>query len=158
MCDRIRLHIEILGEIQSSEGREEELQAVLQSEDMSSVPPSGPSENATSALDEPSSGIQTEETSFQSPIQQSENLEDLDNLISAASSRRKVIKDKICHELAILDIERQVAEQRLLLLSKLNQQCSPTTKIVVQLSALPVARQNDNQNQPENKLAAVFQC
>ena len=45
--------MEILGEIQSSEGREEELQAVLQSEDMSSVPPSGPSENATSALDEP---------------------------------------------------------------------------------------------------------
>ena len=86
--------MEILGEIQSSEGREEELQAVLQSEDRSSVLPSGPSENATSALDEPSSGIQTEETSFQSPIQQSENLEDLDNLISAASCRRKVILKK----------------------------------------------------------------
>ena len=77
-------------------------------------------------------------------------------LISAASCRRKVVKDKICHELAILDIERQVAEQRLLLLSKLNQQCSPTTAIAVQLSALPVARQNENQNQPEKKLAAVF--
>lgn len=148
--------MEILGEIQSSEGREEELQAVLQSEDRSSAPPSGPSENATSALDEPSSGIQTEETSSQSPIQQSENLEDLDNLISAASCRRKVIKDKICHELAILDIERQVAERRLLLLSKLNQQCSSPTAIAVQLSALPVAQQNDNHGLPEKKLAAVF--
>ena len=106
---------------------EEDLEAVIPSVDTSSVPHSGPSsENETSALDEPRSGIQTEETMCQSPIQQSENLEDLDNLISAASCRRKIVKDKICHELAILEIERQVAEQRLVLLSKLNGQTSPS--------------------------------
>jgi hypothetical protein len=109
--------MENLSEIQSSEGTGEDLEVETNT---SSVPHSGPSESASSALDEPSSGIQTEESGIQSPIQQSENLEDLGNLISAASCRRKIIKEKIRHELAILEIERQVAEQRLFLLSKLS--------------------------------------
>jgi hypothetical protein len=84
--------------------------------DTFSVPHSGPSENTSSALDDPRNGVQSEESDNQSPIQQSENLEDLDNLISAASCRRKIIKEKIGHELAILEIERQVSEQCSLIL------------------------------------------
>lgn len=148
--------MESFREIQSSEGTGEDLEVEA---DTSSVPHSGPSESASSALDEPSSGIQTEETGIQSPIQQSENLEDLDNLISAASCRRKIIKEKISHELAILEIERQVAEQRLFLLSKLNEQSSSTTTIARQLSSFPVSQvvePSEKPTLPEKKLAAVF--
>jgi hypothetical protein len=70
--------------IHSSGGTGEDLEVEA---DTSSVPHSGPSESASLTLDEPSSGIQTEETGIQSPIQQSENLEDLDNLISVAAGR-----------------------------------------------------------------------
>ena len=94
-----------------------------------------------------------------SPILQSENLEDLDNLISAASCRRKIIKEKIGHELAILEIERQVAEQRLFLLSKLNENSSSTTTIALELSASPVSpvvEPVEKKSLPEKQLAAVF--
>ena len=151
--------MEILREIQSSEGTEEDLEADLPPVDTLGVPPSGPSESSTSALDEPSSGIPTEETGLESPIQQSENLEDLDNLILAANCRRKIVKDRIGHELAILEIERQVAEQRLVLMSKLNGQSNSTTAIALQLSSFPVSPVVDlleKQMVPEKKRAAVF--
>ena len=136
-------------------GEDQEVEA-----DTISVPHSGPSsENTSSARDEPGSGIQSEESDNQSPILQSENLEDLDNLISAASCRRKIIKEKIGHELAILEIERQVAEQRLFLLSKLNENSSSTTTIALELSASPVSpvvEPVEKKSLPEKQLAAVF--
>jgi hypothetical protein len=127
--------------------------------DTFSVPHSGPRGNTSSALDEPRSGIQSEESDIQSPIQQSENLEELNNLISAASCRRKIIKEKIGHELAILLIERQAAEQRLFLLSKLNENPSSTTTIALELSASPVSQvvePVEKKSLPEKQLAAVF--
>jgi hypothetical protein len=122
---------------------------------------SGPSEHTSSALDDPRNGIQSEESDTQSPIQQSENLEDLDNLISAASCHRKIIKEKIGHELAILEIERQVSEQRLFLLSKLNENPSSTSTstIALELGALPVSQvveSVEKRSLPEKQLAAVF--
>jgi hypothetical protein len=119
--------MESFREIQSSEGRGEDLEDEA---DTYSVPHSGPSESAPLALDEPSSGIQTEE-SVQSPIQESENLEDLNILISAASNRRKIVDDKVQHELPILDVERQVTEQRQILLSPFNEQSTPTAAMVL---------------------------
>ena len=147
----------------SSDGMEEDLEADLPLVQTPSGQSSGPSDVATSVIDEPSSGIQSEVTGTphgtQNLIQASENLEDLDILISAASNRRKIVNDKIQHELAVLDIERQVAEQRQLLLSQLNTQSSSTTTIALGPSTSPVSQVVEpvaKQSLPEKKLAAVF--
>jgi hypothetical protein len=110
-------------------------------------------------MDEPSSGIPSEVASTphgnQNLIQDSENLEDLDILISAASNRRRIDNDKIQHELAIIDIERLVAEQRQILLSKLDEQSAPPAAIL-QLPSANATLQLEKQVSPENRLAAVF--
>ena len=131
-----------MSEENSSDGMEEDLEAEIPLVDTPNGQSSGPSDVATSMIDEPSSGIRSEVTGTQhgtqNLIQESENLEDLDILISAASNRRKIVNDKIQHELAILDIERQVAEQRQILLSQLNEPSTLTAAMTLQLATLPV--------------------
>jgi hypothetical protein len=127
--------MEIFSEEQNPpDGREGDRESELPLEESTSHS-SGPSEIAAFMMDEPSSGIPSEVAGTphgnQNFIQESENLEDLDILISAASNRRKIVDDKVQHELPILDVERQVTEQRQILLSPFNEQSTPTAAMVL---------------------------
>ena len=63
------------------------------------------------------------------------------------------------YQISILEIERQVAEQRLFLLSKLNENPSSTSTIALELGASPVSqvvKSVEKRSLPEKQLAAVF--